>query len=994
MKPRTKPKAKRKRGVPHKKCVLKAARKSAPATINDFTWYTDVSYYTVRLSYAQGETAGLTLFNATKCVTLDDDHRAPTDEDSYESDRLYETYDHEINNGKYSRRTSSFSDDESNAPVPQKMFLSSKSPVFVYTKLLIDAAVSGEIDNCDLSSMTNSNYAVLDAMIDWGKLNLPPLSSTTSFGDLSDESLRFALTGAMAPYDMVKQIHYSDPTLCIERDRQVDYYKTLSCNDKPWKEVMNILDDPGSYPLHLTLKREHEPPTKLSEDTPRKRLKLIDSNVTNEVKDKHRREEKKNGDSEICVEDCSLEADDILSILPENLIAVTDPNPKLRFQYGDFVSTPYGPGKILSSRIDRYTSEKSDCGSTLCDPIMMYCVDLNFGTCYIPSRKVKRRKKGLPYTDLKGYVDHLKRCCWKREMTTILDNVGEKGDFCIAKDLTDEMPYLSPLVHVKGMDEILAFPLLSSQAKDLQSVSEKFVFEGSGLRSEIRATEVNFHDYDKWHNFVQKIAKDCASALGVELDQQKNMEANFSKILLLQAGHGTNQHQMNHESGLFGKMIIQLPSRHTGGSIDVEFEGVKKTFDSSEFSDKQVSVVAFYSDCSHQMNPIGKGWKLCLEYDLISSCSRLSDVFPSASSLNLRMDHLLALASTWNDNFDHVLGYLLEHDYKGGSLSKNKLKFANLKQRDKAIVNLIQSCQDKESNNIFSVCLALLQDEDNDEDEDGPIQCFDDQNMKGLELVFLKDYLLTTDDEKKCMFHKHKPLVESWVEEEDMGYDINQESEYRYRAAVFFWPKAMNVEVLSSPQNDGMLSLYSRRASKKTMLEVGLQVIQLLESKKRLMSTDMLHLLYKAENEVMIISALKCCERIVDAKFASLLAKVLNSYTSEEIKVEVLNLVRRTSAAKNTGQKNTPLHMSIKFLSRLGEAHPFAAQMRECLISGAMENIVEIVKMKLSLPELKNIALKNGKHTYESFYSAYKKSKKTEQQALTMSVGKTENWRH
>ena len=279
-----------------------------------------------------------------------------------------------------------------------------------------------------------------------------------------------------------------------------------------------------------------------------------------------------------------------------------------------------------------------------------------------------------------------------------------------------------------------------------------------------------------------------------------------------------------------------------------------------------------------------------------------------------------------------------------------------------------------------------------DEDDYGPVRCFDDQNMKGLEVAFLKDYLLTCYDDRKKMFHKHRPLVESWVEEvEEVGRrrDTHQESEYRYRTAVFFWPKAMNAEILSSQKSDGMFTLYSKRASKTAIFEMGLQIIQLLESKKCLMSTDMLHLLYKVENEDMIISALKCCESIVDTKFASLLARVSNSFTSEEIKVELLNLVKRTSAATNVGKKYKPLHMSIQFLQCLREDHSFAAQVRECLILGAMGNILEIVKMKLNFPELKDIALETDEHTCKSFYCACKKAEESERQGFNEN-----NWRH
>ena len=54
---------------------------------------------------------------------------------------------------------------------------------------------------------------------------------------------------------------------------------------------------------------------------------------------------------------------------------------------------------------------------------------------------------------------------WKDEFKGVLDSLDSAGDFCIAKRI--EMPTLHPKISIQGLEERLAFPLPTSQAKQI-----------------------------------------------------------------------------------------------------------------------------------------------------------------------------------------------------------------------------------------------------------------------------------------------------------------------------------------------------------------------------------------------------------------------------------------------------------------------------------------------------------------------------------------------
>jgi hypothetical protein len=71
--------------------------------------------------------------------------------------------------------------------------------------------------------------------------------------------------------------------------------------------------------------------------------------------------------------------------------------------------------------------------------------------------------------------------------------------------------------------------------------------------------------------------------------------------------------------GSFGTLILQLPVEggHEGGRFKVQYRGKEQVFDNHQDSDRCFYASSFYGNCQHSMEPITKGSKLTLVFDLV-----------------------------------------------------------------------------------------------------------------------------------------------------------------------------------------------------------------------------------------------------------------------------------------------------------------------------------------------------------------------------------------
>mmetsp|Transcript_23958 Transcript_23958/g.57811 ORF Transcript_23958/g.57811 Transcript_23958/m.57811 type:complete len:931 (+) Transcript_23958:89-2881(+) len=334
---------------------------------------------------------------------------------------------------------------------PTRICLSANSLVFKCARQLrATADKSSSPDVNSVSADCAQNFVDpfdIETLIELGREQLPQMQSrdgNVSLEAMNDEVLKFALTGTIQPGDIVEKIQYTrcSPPISAKvlstdkrkRKRRCqsylrsDYFTTLQCEHKLSMKVAAVLRSPQNYPLYITFMRpvpvfDSEGSNCPRDSPPRKRFKHEPN--TGPTNNGARANNQQPKDEVICLLDSSDEEEDVKEAKRESPVdgscsmAVTGssmqvskktnsstllpqcvpPDPKqINFLDDDFVLTPFGPGKILSSRVERYASSSNHSDATIFKPTIIYSIDLHFGTCHVPARQVKPIS-GTSYTE-------------------------------------------------------------------------------------------------------------------------------------------------------------------------------------------------------------------------------------------------------------------------------------------------------------------------------------------------------------------------------------------------------------------------------------------------------------------------------------------------------------------------------------------------------------------------------------------------------------------
>ncbi len=187
-----------------------------------------------------------------------------------------------------------------------------------------------------------------------------------------------------------------------------------------------------------------------------------------------------------------------------------------------------------------------------------------------------------------------------------------------------------------------------------------------------------------------------ASELNVELD----------KLLIYERGQFFLPHQDSEKcDGMIGTLVVVLPSAHAGGDVVVEHRGERVEFRRLKRADKDLTLLAFYADCRHEVRPVTRGYRVALTFRLVVKAGATAFVAGSSSD---------ALQGAVRDHFempppprfrndvrppaDHLV-YLLDHQY-----TKKGLGWSRLKGADRARVAALRQVGEALD---CHVCLAL-----------------------------------------------------------------------------------------------------------------------------------------------------------------------------------------------------------------------------------------------------------------------------------------------
>ena len=288
----------------------------------------------------------------------------------------------------------------------------------------------------------------------------------------------------------------------------------------------------------------------------------------------------------------------------------------------------------------------------------------------------------------------------KKELIDILQQAKGSGKF-VSTQIHD---FVFPNMVINGVGE-LSYPINEMQAKALIAIAHKAPF-GMGhetiidnnVRSawEIDVEHINFNGND-WESFLYKCIEQTKTDLGFE---DKLVSAHLYKLLIYEEGDFFLAHRDSEkEKGMFGTMVITLPSKYLGGDFIVQFEGNRERINfTSDSAKNKICVSAFYADCEHEIEPLKSGYRICLVYNLVQEKSVINIQPPSLSTLTEQLK--TAITKHFQLNKSKPIIVLLGHQYTPENFSLDNLK---LNDRYKADA-LLQAAA--ETNCYAKMCLV------------------------------------------------------------------------------------------------------------------------------------------------------------------------------------------------------------------------------------------------------------------------------------------------
>jgi hypothetical protein len=178
-------------------------------------------------------------------------------------------------------------------------------------------------------------------------------------------------------------------------------------------------------------------------------------------------------------------------------------------------------------------------------------------------------------------------------------------------------------LNVKNFGDI-QLPLNETQAEKLIKKCKKAPF-GQKLETlydpavrdtfQLEPNEIKIKNKD-WDANLNKLVDRVAKELGCK----GKVTASLYKLLLYKQGcHFKKHRDTEKEKGMFGTLVIQLPSIYTGGELVFSGKKSKKIFDFASTLAKDLNKIfyaAHYADVEHEILEVKSGYRLALVYNL------------------------------------------------------------------------------------------------------------------------------------------------------------------------------------------------------------------------------------------------------------------------------------------------------------------------------------------------------------------------------------------
>ena len=208
------------------------------------------------------------------------------------------------------------------------------------------------------------------------------------------------------------------------------------------------------------------------------------------------------------------------------------------------------------------------------------------------------------------------------DLDAALKDAEKPGAFAACGFDTSGLPRV-PLLAVEGLEDYLAVPLPSAQARELIAISERAAF-GRGEATVVDATvreawkvpgaRCRF-DNAMWAPALSALVQRARVGLGVG----QKVRAELHDLLVYEAGGHFRPHRDSEKApGMFGTLVVSWPSKHAGGALEVRHQGRTVRFESAKGDlCGYMPWCAFFADCEHEIERVESGYRVALTYNLV-----------------------------------------------------------------------------------------------------------------------------------------------------------------------------------------------------------------------------------------------------------------------------------------------------------------------------------------------------------------------------------------
>jgi len=162
------------------------------------------------------------------------------------------------------------------------------------------------------------------------------------------------------------------------------------------------------------------------------------------------------------------------------------------------------------------------------------------------------------------------------------------------------------------------------------------------------------------------------------------LKAQLHNMLVYGPGQFFAPHQDSVKTDdMIGTLVVSLPLCFSGGVMSIEHHGAKVRVGGSE---KNLTFIAFYADCRHEVRPIKQGYRVVLTYNLIVEGNFAVAEAPAANLVRAIQEFFTYPGpARWSGdrNGEHPpdrLVYLLDHEYTQQGLQWSRLKNADARR--------------------------------------------------------------------------------------------------------------------------------------------------------------------------------------------------------------------------------------------------------------------------------------------------------------------------